>query len=66
MGEFPAKLGISWQDLMDLGRENPGTNEKFSKSVFACNTCQEVNGVSLLHGKSFPTHVPAYLERICG
>ena len=51
MGEFPAKLGISWQDLMDLGRENPGTNEKFSMSVFACNTCQEVNGVSWLHGK---------------
>lgn len=51
MGEFPQKLGISWQDLMDLGRENPGTNEKFSMSVFACNTCQEVNGVSWLHGK---------------
>lgn len=51
MGEFPAKLGISWQDLMDMGRENPGTNEKFSMSVFACNTCQEVNGVSWLHGK---------------
>ncbi len=51
MGEFPSKLGISWQDLMDLGRENPGTNEKFSMSVFACNTCQEVNGVSWLHGK---------------
>ena len=51
LGEFPAKLGISWQDLMDLGRENPGTNEKFSMSVFACNTCQEVNGVSWLHGK---------------
>lgn len=51
MGEFPQKLGISWYDLMDLGRENPGSNEKFSLSVFACNTCQEVNGVSWLHGK---------------
>lgn len=51
MGEYPQKLDISWQDLMDLGRENPGTNEKFSMSVFACNTCQEVNGVSWLHGK---------------
>lgn len=51
MGEFPQKLGISWQDLMDLGRENPGSQEKFSLSVFACNTCQEVNGVSWLHGK---------------
>ena len=51
MGQFPAKLGISWQDLMNLGRENPDTHEKFSMSVFACNTCQEVNGVSWLHGK---------------
>lgn len=51
MGEYPAKLGISWGELMDMGRENPGTNEKFSMSVFACNTCQAVNGVSWLHGK---------------
>lgn len=51
MGQFPEKLGISWQDLMNLGRENPDSHEKFSMSVFACNTCQEVNGVSWLHGK---------------
>ena len=51
MYEFPPKLGITWEDLMDLGRENPGTAEKFSMSVFACNTCQEVNGVSWLHGE---------------
>ena len=34
-----------------MGRENPGSNEKFSMSVFALNTCQEANGVSWLHGK---------------
>ena len=51
MGEFPAKLGISWADLMNLGRENPDTNEKFSMSVFALNTTQESNGVSWLHGQ---------------
>lgn len=51
MGEYPAKLGITWGELMDMGRENPGTDEKFSMSVFACNTCQAVNGVSWLHGK---------------
>ena len=50
LGEFPAKLGISWQDLMNMGRENPDTNERFSMSVFALNTCQEANGVSKLHG----------------
>ena len=37
MGEFPGKLGISWQDFIDMGRENPGSNEKFSMSVFAVN-----------------------------
>lgn len=51
MGEFPQKLGISWNDLINMGRENPDTNERFSMSVFALNTCQEANGVSWLHGE---------------
>jgi len=51
MGEFPGKLGISWNDLMNMGRENPNTPERFSMSVFALNTCQEANGVSWLHGE---------------
>lgn len=51
MGEFPSKLGISWQDLMNMGRENPDSQERFSMSVFALNTTQESNGVSWLHGE---------------
>lgn len=52
MGGYPSKMGISWDDLMDLGRNNPGDKgERFCMSVFACNTSQEVNGVSWLHGK---------------
>lgn len=51
MGEFPNKLGISWQEFIDMGRVNPGSNEKFCMSTFALNTCQEANGVSWLHGK---------------
>jgi starch phosphorylase len=51
MGDFPAKLGISWNDLMNMGRENPNSQEKFSMSVFALNTTQESNGVSWLHGQ---------------
>lgn len=50
MGNYPARLGISWQDFVDMGREHPGSNEKFSMSVFALNTCLEANGVSYLHG----------------
>lgn len=49
MRHFADKLGISWDDLMNMGRENPGEG-KFSMSVFALNTCQEANGVSKLHG----------------
>jgi len=52
MSEFPAKLQLSWAEFIDMGREHPGDiHEKFSMSTFACNTCQEVNGVSWLHGK---------------
>ncbi len=52
MGEYAAKLGIEWHDLIGMGRTNPEDNtEKFSMSVFALNTCQEANGVSWLHGE---------------
>jgi len=51
LGQFPAQLGISGQDFIDMGRTNPGSAEKFSMSVFALNTCQEANGVSYLHGE---------------
>ena len=51
LGHIPGRLGISWHDFISLGRENPESNEKFSMSVFALNTCQEANGVSLLHGR---------------
>ena len=52
MSGYAQQLGISWDELMDLGRINPGDkNERFCMSTFACNTCQEVNGVSWLHGK---------------
>ncbi len=52
MSDFPQKLQLSWNEFIDMGREHPGNpEEKFSMSAFACNTCQEVNGVSWLHGK---------------
>ncbi|EHO74092.1 alpha-glucan family phosphorylase [Segatella maculosa] len=51
MGGYPAKLGISWEEFIGMGRENPDDHsERFCMSTFACNTCQEVNGVSKLHG----------------
>ena len=51
MGAYPQKLGITWDEFMGMGRTNPDDkSEKFCMSTFACNTCQEVNGVSKLHG----------------
>ncbi len=44
------RIGIPWSRFMDMGRANPGSDEKFSMSVFALNTAQEANGVSELHG----------------
>ncbi len=51
LSHFTHQLGISWPELMNMGRENPDSGEKFSMSVFALNTCQEANGVSWLHGE---------------
>ena len=51
MGGYPQMLGISWDEFIGMGRENADDhNERFCMSLFACNTCQEVNGVSKLHG----------------
>ena len=51
MGGYPQKLGITWDEFIGMGRTNPDDHgEKFCMSTFACNTCQEVNGVSKLHG----------------
>ena len=51
MGGYPAMLGITWDEFIGMGRQNPDDHgEKFCMSTFACNTCQEINGVSKLHG----------------
>ena len=51
MGAYPAKLGISWDEFIGMGRTNPEDHsERFCMSTFACNTSQEINGVSKLHG----------------
>ena len=51
-GHLTGKFGIDWRTLLGLGKNNvddPG--EKFSMSILAANTSQNVNGVSMLHGK---------------
>lgn len=72
LGQFPGRLGISWDDFMGLGRQNPNDKgERFCMSTFLCKTCQEVNGVSWLHGKVsqlmfqdiWPGYLPAESHR---
>ena len=52
LGTYAEKLGISWDEFIGLGRTNPDDKgERFCMSTFLCKTCQEVNGVSKLHGE---------------
>ena len=52
MSGYPQLLGISWDEFIGMGRMNPeDKGERFCMSTFACNTAQEVNGVSWLHGE---------------
>ena len=52
MGHYPERLKINRQQFIDLGKQRPGKHgEKFSMSILAANTSQEINGVSKLHGE---------------
>ena len=43
MSGYADKLGISFDELIGMGRMNPDDKgERFCMSTFACNTCQEV------------------------
>lgn len=49
---YPGKYNVSWQAFMGLGRVDiDAVNDKFSMSILACKLCQEVNGVSAIHGR---------------
>ncbi len=52
MSHYPDRLGITWEQFINLGKVNPNDpGERFSMSYLACNMSQEVNGVSWLHGE---------------
>ena len=49
---YASRLGISWDDFMNLGRIHENDpEEKFSMSVLAARLSQEMNGVSRIHGR---------------
>ena len=66
IGHYPERLKADWETLMSLGKDNPlDQREKFSMSNLAANISQNVNGVSMLHGKVsqdiFAHMYPGYL-----
>ena len=66
IGHYPERLKIDWETLMSLGKDHPtDVHEKFSMSNLAANISQNVNGVSMLHGKVsqdiFSHMYPGYL-----
>lgn len=66
IGQVPGQLKIDWVKLMSLGKLHPeNTSEKFSMSNLAANISQNINGVSMLHGKVsqdiFAPMYPGYL-----
>jgi len=67
MSHYPERLQITWEQFLNLGKIHPNdSNEKFSMSVLASNLSQEINGVSMLHGKvsrDILTHIwPGYMS----
>ena len=52
LDEYVRGLGLSWPDLLALGRRNPGDpHEPFNMAWLAVRGCSLVNGVSRLHGE---------------
>ena len=72
IGHYPQRLKIDWETMMGLGKLNGNDiNEKFSMSILAANISQNVNGVSMLHGKvsqeilanMYPGYLPEEIGR---
>ncbi len=52
LGYMSDAIGITWHQLLALGRvDEHNAHEKFSMSILAARLCQEVNGVSKIHGE---------------
>lgn len=66
IGHYPQRLKTDWETVMGLGKlKGSDPSEKFSMSILAANISQNVNGVSMLHGKVsqdiFANMYPGYL-----
>jgi glycogen phosphorylase/synthase len=66
ISHYHARLKISWDELMALGRCQSEPERKFNMSYLATRLSQQVNGVSKLHGEvsraMFSKLWPGYLK----
>lgn len=65
--DYIPEIGLSWREFMALGRiHKDDASELFSMSHLAIHNCQEINGVSELHGavsrEMFKELYPGYHE----
>jgi phosphorylase/glycogen(starch) synthase len=51
ISHYHARLSITWDELMALGRCEGEADKKFNMSYLATHMSQELNGVSKLHGQ---------------
>lgn len=66
--DYGKQLGISFEDLLALGRANPHDNEEpFNMAYLAMRGCSHANGVSRLHGavsrRIFQSLYPSWPQR---
>lgn len=66
LSQIPEQMKTNWERFMRLGKLRPNDpSEKFNMSNLACSLSQEINGVSMLHGKvsqeMFQNLWPGYL-----
>ena len=50
LGGYAAKLGLSFDDLMNFGRVRPNDGAEFNMAIMALRHSHYINGVSKLHG----------------
>jgi starch phosphorylase len=50
-GDYPARVGIDFDEFFGFGQATVNKEEKFSMTILALRTSRHANGVSALHGK---------------
>lgn len=71
LNNFPEKINLNWDEFVQMGKAN-ASEDHFNMSFLASSLSQNINGVSMLHGKVskdilknlFPGYFPEELDNI--